>query len=191
MGVEFLTNLVSNNLITTESDRIRFLAIMIILFTLFEAITTIISGFIGVSISSKITKNIQDRLLRKQFLLEEKYADKQDPGYLLSVFSSSTQNIGFLFGQILAAVKNIFIILIYSYALFMVSIQMTIGAFLLLGIMSTILKAYFGKKLKKQSEKTIESLEVFNGALVESIRNVKFIKQVVDGLSLKIACMRV
>ena len=176
LGVEFLTNLVSNDLITNESDRIRFLAIMIILFTLFEAITTIFSGFIGVSISSKITKNIQYRLLRKHFLLEQKYADKQDPGYLLSVFSSSSQNIGFLFGQILAAVKNIFIILIYSYALFMVSIQMTIGAFLLLGIMSTILKAYFGKKLKKQSEKTIESLEIFNGALVESIRNIKFIK---------------
>ena len=41
LGVEFLTNLVDNNLITTESDRIRFLAVMIILFTLFEAITTI------------------------------------------------------------------------------------------------------------------------------------------------------
>ena len=176
LGVDFLTNLVSNELITSESDRIRFLAVMIIVFTLFEALTTIFSGFIGVKISSKITKNLQFKLLRKHFLLEQKFADKQDPGYLLSVFSSSSQNIGFLFGQVLAAIKNIFIIFIYSYALFMVSIQMTLGAFLLLGVMSTVLKAYFGKRLKKQSEKTIESLEVLNGSFVENIRNIKFIK---------------
>ena len=118
LGVDFLTNLVSNELITSESDRIRFLAVMIIVFTLFEALTTIFSGFIGVKISSKITKNLQFKLLRKHFLLEQKFADKQDPGYLLSVFSSSSQNIGFLFGQVLAAIKNIFIIFIIKVILY-------------------------------------------------------------------------
>ena len=63
LGVDFLTNLVSNEFITSESDKIRFLAAMIIIFTLFEAITTILSGFIGVRISSKITRDIQFKLI--------------------------------------------------------------------------------------------------------------------------------
>ena len=108
---------------------------------------------------------------------------------MLSIFSNSTQNIGFLFGQILACKKHIYNSYLFICA-FHGFISMTVGAFLLLGIMSTILKAYFGKKLK-YSQKTIESLEVFNGALVESIKNVKFIKTRVDGLSLKIACIRI
>ena len=126
--------------------------------------------------SSEITKEVQFKLLRKHYQLNQKFSDKQDPGYLLSVFSNNSQNIGFLFGQILNGVKNIFSIIIYSYALFMVSIQMTIGAFLLLGILSTILKAYFGSKLKTQSERTIQSLEILNSEFMENIRNIKFIK---------------
>ena len=138
LGIDFFSNIIEIGFIATEADRVRFLAVLIILLSIFEGITTIFSGFISVSMSSEITKEVQFKLLRKHYQLNQKFSDKQDPGYLLSVFSNNSQNIGFLFGQILNGVKNIFSIIIYSYALFMVSIQMTIGAFLLLGILSTI-----------------------------------------------------
>lgn len=176
LGIGFLSNIIEIGFIATEADKVRFLAVLIILLSIFEGITTIFSGFISVSMSSEITKEVQFKLLRKHYQLNQKFSDKQDPGYLLSVFSNNSQNIGFLFGQILNGVKNIFSVIIYSYALFMVSIQMTIGAFLLLGILSTILKAYFGSKLKTQSERTIQSLEILNSEFMENIRNIKFIK---------------
>ena len=52
---------------------------------------------------------------------------------------------------------------------------MTLNAFLLLGVLSIIVKAFFGKRLKKQSQKTIMSLESLNTLLIETLKNSKFI----------------
>ena len=176
LGIDFLSEVLTPEFIGTEKEKIRFLALLIIIFTLLEAITTVLSGFIAVSISSKTIKTVQHKLLRRHYKLEQQYADKYDPGYLLSLFSNNSQNIGFLLGQFLSGIKNVFIVIIYSYALFRVSLLMTVSAFILLGVLSTLLKAFFGKKLKKQSAITIESLEKFNGSLMENIKSIKFIK---------------
>tara|TARA_B100001113_G_C21114050_1_gene624581 strand:- start:1688 stop:2941 length:1254 start_codon:yes stop_codon:yes gene_type:complete len=53
---------------------------------------------------------------------------------------------------------------------------MTISAFFLLVILSIIIKAFVGKKLKKQSEITLKSIENLNSSLIENLNNSKYIK---------------
>ena len=176
LGIDFFSSLISNDLISSEKDRIRYLAFLIIVFALVEALMTVLSAFISVKLSSKIVSLLQSKLLNKHYQLDQKYANEIDTGYFFSLISSNSLNIGALFGIMLNGVKNIFIVMIYSYALLKVSLLMTISAFFLLAVFSTLVKAYFGSKLKTQSEVALNSLETLNGSLIENIKNIKFIK---------------
>jgi len=176
LGIDFFSSLVSNDFISSEKDRIRYLAFLIIVFALVEALMTVLSAFISVRLSSKIVSILQSKLLNKHYQLDQKYANEIDTGYFFSLISSNSLNIGSLVGIMLNGVKNIFIVIIYSYALLKVSLLMTISAFFLLAVFSTLVKAYFGSKLKTQSEVALNSLETLNGSLIENIKNIKFIK---------------
>ena len=73
LEIDFLSEILTPEFIGTEKEKIRFLALLIIIFTLLEAITTVLSGFIAVSISSKTIKTVQHKLLRRHYKLEQQY----------------------------------------------------------------------------------------------------------------------
>ena len=109
-----------------------------------------------------MTELIQNKLISKYFEIDQHKRNDITYGYIFSLISESSRQVGSLFSQILNGSKNIFIIAVYSYVLLKVSILMTLNAFLLLGVLSILVKAFFGKRLKIQSEKTIKSLENLN-----------------------------
>lgn len=175
LGLSFLNNLLVQLNIDGDLEKIRVFALLIIMLTIFETILNILSNFISINISTNFTVLIQNKLLNKYFEIDQHNRNEITYGYIFSLISESSRQVGSLFIQILNGAKNVFIVVVYSYVLLKVSLLMTLNAFLLLGVLSIIVKAFFGKRLKKQSQKTIMSLESLNTLLIETLKNSKFI----------------
>lgn len=175
LGLSFLNDLLVQLNIEDDLDKIRVFALLMIILTIFETILNILSNFISINISTNFTVLIQNKLINKYFEIDQHNRNETTHGYIFSLISESSRQVGSLFIQILNGSKNVFIVVVYSYVLLKVSFLMTINAFLLLGVLSIIVKAFFGKRLKKQSEKTIVSLESLNTLLIETLKNSKFI----------------
>ena len=176
LGLGFLNDFLTQVNLTDEIARLRFFATLIIIMVIIETVLTVLASFISINITSEITLQLQKKLIDKYFLLDQKYGNTIDNGYAFSLISENSRKIGEFFGQLLNSTKNVFITIIYGYVLIKVSIVMTISAFILLGIFSILIKAFFGKKLKIQSEKTVISIEELNKSLIENLKNSKFIK---------------
>ena len=175
LGLSFLNDLLKELNIEGDLQKIRVFALLIIILTIFETTLNIFSNFISINISSDLTELIQNKLISKYFEIDQHKRNDITYGYIFSLISESSRQVGSLFSQILNGSKNIFIIAVYSYVLLKVSILMTLNAFLLLGVLSILVKAFFGKRLKIQSEKTIKSLENLNTLLIETLKNSKYI----------------
>ncbi len=175
LGLSFLNDLLTELNIEGDLQKIRIFALLIIVLTIFETTLSIFSNFISINISSDLTELIQNKLISKYFEIDQHKRNDITYGYIFSLISESSRQVGSLFSQILNGSKNIFIIAVYSYVLLKVSILMTLNAFLLLGVLSILVKAFFGKRLKIQSEKTIKSLENLNTLLIETLKNSKYI----------------
>ena len=175
LGLSFLNDLLKELNIEGDLEKIRVFALLIIVLTIFETTLNIFSNFISINISSDLTELIQNKLISKYFEIDQHKRNDITYGYIFSLISESSRQVGSLFSQILNGSKNIFIISVYSYVLLKVSILMTLNAFLLLGVLSILVKAFFGKRLKIQSEKTIRSLENLNTLLIETLKNSKYI----------------
>ncbi len=175
LGLSFLNNLLVQLNIDGDLEKIRVFALLIIMLTIFETLLNILSNFISINISTNFTVLIQNKLLNKYFEIDQHNRNEITYGYIFSLISESSRQVGSLFIQILNGAKNVFIVVVYSYVLLKVSLLMTLNAFLLLGVLSIIVKAFFGKRLKKQSQKTIMSLESLNTLLIETLKNSKFI----------------
>jgi len=175
LGLSFLNNLLVQLNIDGDLEKIRVFALLIIMLTIFETILNILSNFISINISTNFTVLIQNKLLNKYFEIDQHNRNEITYGYIFSLISESSRQVGSLFIQILNGAKNVFIVVVYSYVLLKVSLLMTLNAFLLLGVLSIIVKAFFGKRLKRQSQKTIMSLESLNTLLIETLKNSKFI----------------
>ena len=175
LGLSFLNNLLVQLNIDGDLEKIRAFALLIIMLTIFETILNILSNFISINISTNFTVLIQNKLLNKYFEIDQHNRNEITYGYIFSLISESSRQVGSLFIQILNGAKNVFIVVVYSYVLLKVSLLMTLNAFLLLGVLSIIVKAFFGKRLKRQSQKTIMSLESLNTLLIETLKNSKFI----------------
>ena len=175
LGLSFLNDLLKELNIEGDLEKIRVFALLIIVLTIFETTLNIFSNFISINISSDLTELIQNKLISKYFEIDQHKRNDITYGYIFSLISESSRQVGSLFSQILNGSKNIFIIAVYSYVLLKVSILMTLNAFLLLGVLSILVKAFFGKRLKIQSEKTIRSLENLNTLLIETLKNSKYI----------------
>lgn len=175
LGLSFLNNLLVQLNIDGDLEKIRVFALLIIMLTIFETILNILSNFISINISTNFTFLLQNKLLNKYFEIDQHNRNEITYGYIFSLISESSRQVGSLFIQILNGAKNVFIVVVYSYVLLKVSLLMTLNAFLLLGVLSVIVKAFFGKRLKKQSQKTIMSLESLNTLLIETLKNSKFI----------------
>tara|TARA_B100001540_G_scaffold91333_1_gene82550 strand:+ start:1643 stop:3457 length:1815 start_codon:yes stop_codon:yes gene_type:complete len=176
LGLNFLNDLFDRVNISNELEQVRFFALLIILMTVIETILGIFSSFISINISAEVIVKLQNRLVNKFYSLNQKYRNNIDNGYIFSLISENSRQIGNLFSQVMASTKNIFKVVIYGYVLIKVSLIMTISAFLFLVVFSVLIKAFFGNKLKKQSELTLKSIEELNGSLIENLRNSKFIK---------------
>jgi len=176
LGLGFLNDFLEQININDDIERLRFFAFLIIIITIFETILTVSASFISINISSEIVLQLQRKLINKYYLLDQKYRNNIDNGYAFSLISENSKRIGEFFGQLLNSTKNVFIMIIYGYVLIRVSFIMTVSAFFLLGVFSILIKAFFGKKLKRQSEKTIISVEELNKSLIENLRNSKYIK---------------
>ena len=176
LGLDFLNDLFDRINISNELEQVRFFALLIILMTVVETILGIFSSFISINISAEVIVKLQNRLVNKFYSLNQKYRNNIDNGYVFSLISENSRQIGNLFSQVMASTKNIFKVVIYGYVLVKVSLIMTISAFLFLVIFSVLIKAFFGNKLKKQSELTLKSIEELNGSLIENLRNSKSLK---------------
>ncbi len=175
LGLSSLNNLLVQLNIDSDLEKIRVFALLIIMLTIFETILNILSNFISINISTNFTVLIQNKLLNKYFEIDQHNRNEITYGYIFSLISESSRQVGSLFIQILNGAKNVFIVVVYSYVLLKVSLLMTLNSFLLLGVLSIIVKGFFGKRLKKQSQKTIMSLESLNTLLIETLKNSKFI----------------
>ena len=142
LGLSFLNDLLKELNIDGDLQKIRVFALLIIVLTIFETTLNIFSNFISINISSDLTELIQNKLISKYFEIDQHKRNDITYGYIFSLISESSRQVGSLFSQILNGSKNIFIIAVYSYVLLKVSILMTLNAFLLLGVLSILVKAF-------------------------------------------------
>ena len=133
LGLSFLNNLLVQLNIDGDLEKIRVFALLIIMLTIFETILNILSNFISINISTNFTVLIQNKLLNKYFEIDQHNRNEITYGYIFSLISESSRQVGSLFIQILNGAKNVFIVVVYSYVLLKVSLLMTLNDFLLLG----------------------------------------------------------
>tara|TARA_B100001109_G_scaffold255543_1_gene259142 strand:+ start:5525 stop:7315 length:1791 start_codon:yes stop_codon:yes gene_type:complete len=176
LGLDFLNSFLNSVNVTSQIELVRLFAVLIIVMTVFETLFSVLSSFIAIDISSKIIYKLQTKLVEKYYDLDQIKRNNYESGYVFSLISENSRQIGNLFSQVLSSFKNIFKVIVYGYVLIKVSLLMTISAFFLLVILSIIIKAFVGKKLKKQSEITLKSIENLNSSLIENLNNSKYIK---------------
>ena len=176
LGLDFLNSFLNSVNVSSQIELVRLFAVLIIVMTVFETLFSVLSSFIAIDISSKIIYKLQTKLVEKYYDLDQIKRNNYESGYVFSLISENSRQIGNLFSQVLSSFKNIFKVIVYGYVLIKVSLLMTISAFFLLVILSIIIKAFVGKKLKKQSEITLKSIENLNSSLIENLNNSKYIK---------------
>ena len=74
--------------------------------TVIETILGIFSSFISINISAEVIVKLQNRLVNKFYSLNQKYRNNIDNGYIFSLISENSRQIGNLFSQVMASTKK-------------------------------------------------------------------------------------
>lgn len=157
-------------------SRIRVVCLIILLVGSLEFLTTVATSYLASILQLKVLKNTQELLINKIDTLEIIDFYQFEQGRIFSLITNDSRILSRIVSRILNSIKDLWLLFIFLFVLFLVSPIMTISAFLLLGVISILINSKLGNVLKKRNFEFANKTENINGELYETLSAFKYLK---------------
>ncbi len=166
-----------NYLNTFSGDsKIRTICLIIVIFSLFEFITMYLTYLISSVIQIRTLENMQTNLINKIKKINLLTFANFEQGRLFSMVVQESKMLSRVLARIVNGIRDIWLLMIFSSALIVVSPTMAISGLALLGAFTNIVNGRLGNLLKKKEKSFVESTEGIFGELDETLQTFKSIK---------------
>ena len=132
-------------------DRIRVVCLIILVVGSLEFLTTVFTSYLSSILQLKVLKTTQEMLIEKIDNLEIIDFYKFEQGRIFSLITNDSRMLSRMVSRILNSIKDLWLLAIFLFVLFLVSPIMTFSAFFLLGVISILINSKLGNVLKKRN----------------------------------------
>lgn len=160
----------------TGDSKIRIICLIILIFAIFEFVTMYFTFLISSIIQIRTLKTMQVSLITKIKKIDLLTFADFEQGRLFSMVVQESKILSRILARIVNGIRDIWLLIIFSSALIVVSPTMAISGLLLLGAFTNIVNGRLGNLLKKREKSFVESTEGIFGELDETLRTFKSIK---------------
>ena len=157
-------------------SKIRIICLIIVIFSLFEFITMYLTYLISSIIQIKTLENMQTTLINKIKKINLLTFASFEQGKLFSMVVQESKVLSRVLARVVNGIRDIWLLIIFSSALVVVSPVMALSGLFLLGAFTNIVNGRLGTRLKKGEKSFVESTEVIFGELDETLKSFKSIK---------------
>ncbi len=157
-------------------SKIRIICLIIVIFSLFEFITMYLTYLISSIIQIKTLENMQITLINKIKKINLLTFASFEQGKLFAMVVQESKVLSRVLARVVNGIRDIWLLIIFSSALVVVSPIMALSGLFLLGAFTNIVNGRLGTRLKKGEKSFIESTEVIFGELDETLKSFKSIK---------------
>tara|TARA_B100001093_G_scaffold519839_1_gene610850 strand:- start:8314 stop:10104 length:1791 start_codon:yes stop_codon:yes gene_type:complete len=157
-------------------DRIRVVCLIILVVGSLEFLTTVFTSYLSSILQLKVLKTTQEMLIEKIDNLEIIDFYKFEQGRIFSLITNDSRMLSRMVSRILNSIKDLWLLAIFLFVLFLVSPIMTFSAFFLLGIISILINSKLGNVLKKRNFEFANKTQKINGELYETLSAFKYLK---------------
>ena len=175
-GLDFLAsyfNFINNY---EGADRIRVVCLIILVVGSLEFLTTVFTSYLSSILQLKVLKTTQEMLIEKIDTLEIIDFYKFEQGRIFSLITNDSRMLSRMVSRILNSIKDLWLLAIFLFVLFLVSPIMTFSAFFLLGVISILINSKLGNVLKKRNFEFANKTQKINGELYETLSAFKYLK---------------
>jgi len=157
-------------------DRIRVVCLIILVVGSLEFLTTVFTSYLSSILQLKVLKTTQEMLIEKIDNLEIIDFYKFEQGRIFSLITNDSRMLSRMVSRILNSIKDLWLLAIFLFVLFLVSPIMTFSAFFLLGVISILINSKLGNVLKKRNFEFANKTQEINGELYETLSAFKYLK---------------
>ena len=157
-------------------SKIRIICLIIVIFSLFEFITMYLTYLISSIIQIKTLEDMQTTLINKIKKINLLTFASFEQGKLFSMVVQESKVLSRVLARVVNGIRDIWLLIIFSSALVVVSPIMALSGLFLLGAFTNIVNGRLGTRLKKGEKSFVESTEVIFGELDETLKSFKSIK---------------
>tara|TARA_B100001250_G_scaffold411872_1_gene441602 strand:- start:1502 stop:3301 length:1800 start_codon:yes stop_codon:yes gene_type:complete len=157
-------------------SKIRIICLIIVIFSLFEFITMYLTYLISSIIQIKTLENMQTTLINKIKKINLLTFASFEQGKLFAMVVQESKVLSRVLARVVNGIRDIWLLIIFSSALVVVSPVMALSGLFLLGAFTNIVNGRLGTRLKKGEKSFVESTEVIFGELDETLKSFKSIK---------------
>ncbi len=157
-------------------SKIRIICLIIVIFSLFEFITMYLTYLISSIIQIKTLENMQITLINKIKKINLLTFASFEQGKLFAMVVQESKVLSRVLARVVNGIRDIWLLIIFSSALVVVSPVMALSGLFLLGAFTNIVNGRLGTRLKKGEKSFVESTEVIFGELDETLKSFKSIK---------------
>jgi len=179
INIGFFSNL-DNFLLYLNSfsgdTKIRIISLIIVIFSLFEFITMYLTYFISSIIQIRTLETMQTNLITKIKKINLLTFSSFEQGKLFAMTVNESKVLSRVLARIVSGIRDIWLLIIFTSVLIIVSPVMALSGLFLLGAFTNIVNGRLGSLLKKREKSYIKSQENIFGELDETLRSFKSIK---------------
>ncbi|MBW2603516.1 MAG: ABC transporter ATP-binding protein [Deltaproteobacteria bacterium] len=172
----WLTKILIDDVYTTgEHSLLYFIVLLILSFSLFQALMSFLRNFFMANISMRMTGDIQMLFFDHLQQLSCKFYDVRETGEITSRFSDISGSLSNSMALINTLAFNIVQIIIFPFVLFYISWKLTLLALIVLPFeIASFL--FFNSYIKKYTPLVTEANAELNARVIESIEGIKTIQ---------------
>ena len=156
--------------------KIRIISLIIVIFSLFEFITMYLTYFISSIIQIRTLETMQTNLITKIKKINLLTFSSFEQGKLFAMTVNESKVLSRVLARIVSGIRDIWLLIIFTSVLIIVSPVMALSGLFLLGAFTNIVNGRLGSLLKKREKSYIKSQENIFGELDETLRSFKSIK---------------
>lgn len=157
-------------------SKIRLICLIIVILSLFEFITMYLTYLISSIIQIKTLENMQITLINKIKKINLLTFASFEQGKLFAMVVQESKVLSRVLARVVNGIRDVWLLIIFSSALIVVSPVMAMSGLFLLGAFTNIVNGRLGTRLKKAEKSFVESTEVIFGELDETLKSFKSIK---------------
>ena len=157
-------------------SKIRLICLIIVILSLFEFITMYLTYLISSIIQIKTLENMQVTLINKIKKINLLTFASFEQGKLFAMVVQESKVLSRVLARVVNGIRDVWLLIIFSSALIVVSPVMAMSGLFLLGAFTNIVNGRLGTRLKKAEKSFVESTEVIFGELDETLKSFKSIK---------------
>ena len=157
-------------------DRIRFVAMALILITTAEAGFSYLVNLLSSIMHVRLMNELRVAVFRQLLEVEIRFLYKQESGNLFTILTQYTAQAGQMVATLGQAVVSLFTVAVYVVIMLAVSWQLTLLAVVWLGIFSSLLRGRLGRKIKQASQRVNRASEELHSSILEALSAMKLIR---------------